>query len=109
MLSCAPKVWSCYYSRHPEGQNGTVDKVKSALTNAIYLQDSWVEIDGLKIYGSPWVPLPDFKVNWAFGLQRGEVKTLELLITFFQEKLILNFFTKLSTNHIEFDQSNLII
>ena len=74
MLSCAPKVWSCYYSRRPEGQNGTVDKVKSALTNAIYLQDSWVEIDGLKIYGSPWVPLPDFKVNWAFGLQRGEVK-----------------------------------
>ena len=92
MLSCAPKVWSCYYSRRPEGQNGTVDKVKSALTNAIYLQDSWVEIDGLKIYGSPWVPLPDFKVNWAFGLQRGEVKTLKLLITFFQEKLILNFF-----------------
>ena len=50
--------------------------MKSALTNAIYLQDSWVEIFGIKIYGSPWVPLPNFKVNWAFGLQRGEVKTI---------------------------------
>ena len=47
--------------------------MKSALTNATYLQDSWVEIYGIKIYGSPWVPLPNFKVNWAFGLQRGEV------------------------------------
>ena len=41
-----------------------------------------MEIHGIKIYGSPWVPLPDFKVNWAFGLQRGEVKTFQLLITF---------------------------
>ena len=41
-----------------------------------------MEIYGIKIYGSPWVPLPDFKVNWAFGLQRGEVKTFQLLITF---------------------------
>ena len=54
--------------------------MKSALTNATYLQDSWVEIYGIKIYGSPWVPLPNFKVNWAFGLQRGEVKTCTLPI-----------------------------
>ena len=65
--------------------------MKSALTNAIYLQDSWVEIEGIKIYGSPWVPLPDFKVNWAFGLQRGEVKTFELIIAFFKGTRILNF------------------
>lgn len=35
----------------------------------IYLQDSMVEIEGLKIYGSPWQP--EFQ-EWAFNLPRGE-------------------------------------
>lgn len=34
----------------------------------IYLQDSQVEIEGLKIYGSPWQP--EF-CDWAFNLTRG--------------------------------------
>lgn len=34
----------------------------------IYLQDSAVEIDGLKIYGSPWQPR---FFDWAFNLNRG--------------------------------------
>jgi hypothetical protein len=34
----------------------------------IYLQDEMVEIDDLKIYGSPWQP--EF-YNWAFNLRRG--------------------------------------
>lgn len=33
-----------------------------------YLQDSSVEIDGLKIYGSPWQPR---FFDWAFNLNRG--------------------------------------
>lgn len=32
-----------------------------------YLQDSWVEVEGVKIYGSPWQP--EF-CNWAFNLPR---------------------------------------
>jgi Icc-related predicted phosphoesterase len=35
----------------------------------IYLQDSAIEIEGLKIYGSPWQP---WFFNWAFNLPRGE-------------------------------------
>ena len=35
----------------------------------IYLQDSFVEIEGLKIYGSPWQPR---FFDWAFNLMRGE-------------------------------------
>lgn len=35
----------------------------------IYLQDSSVEIEGLKIYGSPWQPR---FFDWAFNLMRGE-------------------------------------
>ncbi len=34
----------------------------------VYLQDSFVEIDGLKIYGSPWQPR---FYDWAFNLNRG--------------------------------------
>jgi predicted phosphodiesterase len=34
-----------------------------------YLQDSGVEIEGLKVWGSPWQP--EFQ-NWAFNLPRGQ-------------------------------------
>ncbi len=36
--------------------------------NVIYLQDSFIEIEGLKIYGSPWQPR---FFDWAFNLNRG--------------------------------------
>jgi Icc-related predicted phosphoesterase len=39
------------------------------LTNATYLRDSSVSIDGLKIYGSPWQPA---FMDWAFNLRRGD-------------------------------------
>lgn len=38
------------------------------LTNATYLEDEMIEIEGRKIYGSPWQP--EF-YNWAFNLPRG--------------------------------------
>lgn len=34
----------------------------------IYLQDSFVEVEGLKFYGSPWQPR---FYDWAFNLMRG--------------------------------------
>ncbi len=37
-------------------------------TKIIYLQDSECEIEGLKIYGSPWQPR---FYDWAFNLMRG--------------------------------------
>ena len=37
--------------------------------NVIYLQDSYVVIDGVKIYGTPWQP---YFYNWAFNLHRGK-------------------------------------
>ncbi len=36
---------------------------KQIITHAIYLQDSGIEIDGLKFWGMPWTP--PF-MNWAF-------------------------------------------
>lgn len=34
-----------------------------------YLQDSGVEIEGVKFWGSPWTP---YFLNWAFNLKRGK-------------------------------------
>ncbi|XP_013381694.1 metallophosphoesterase MPPED2 [Lingula anatina] len=39
------------------------------LTNCIYLQDSAIDIYGLKIYGSPWQP--EF-CGWGFNVTRGK-------------------------------------
>ena len=44
------------------------NKARDILTNCTYLQDSSVEIDGLKFWGSPWQP--EF-CNWAFNIKRG--------------------------------------
>ena len=41
---------------------------RAALINGIYLQDSEVTIDGVRIYGSPWQPA---FMDWAFNLERG--------------------------------------
>jgi len=60
---------------------------RSLLTNVIYLQDDFVQLEGFKIYGSPWQP--EF-FDWAFNLPRGEAlrqkwelipKNTDILIT----------------------------
>ncbi|MCK7546244.1 metallophosphatase domain-containing protein [Marinobacter bryozoorum] len=60
---------------------------RETLTNAIYLEDSGTELDGLRFWGSPWTP--QF-LNWAFMLKRGQAlrekwqlipKNTDLLIT----------------------------
>lgn len=38
--------------------------------NIVYLQDSSIVVNGIKIYGSPWQP--EF-CGWAFNLSRGEM------------------------------------
>ena len=41
---------------------------RAAIQGAVYLQDEAVEIEGLRIWGSPWQP--EF-MDWAFNLPRG--------------------------------------
>jgi Icc-related predicted phosphoesterase len=43
---------------------------ESLITNAVYLKDSSVDIEGLSFYGSPWTP--SFGHGWAFNANRGE-------------------------------------
>lgn len=47
----------------------TPDLAREALTNAIYLEDSGVEIEGIRFWGSPWTPT---FLDWAFMLDRGQ-------------------------------------
>jgi Icc-related predicted phosphoesterase len=44
-------------------------KAKMLITNAVYLEDSGVTIEGIKIWGSPISPSYQ---NWAFNRERGE-------------------------------------
>lgn len=44
-------------------------EARAMLTNAIYLEDSGCEIEGLTFYGSPWQP---WFGGWAFNLPRGK-------------------------------------
>lgn len=46
----------------------TPEQARNLITNAIYLQDSSVELEGLHFYGSPWQP---WFFDWAFNLTRG--------------------------------------
>ena len=48
--------------------NNRFARLLTANFNIKYLQDSSVEIEGLKIYGSPWQPR---FFDWAFNLMRG--------------------------------------
>ena len=34
----------------------SASEMKKLLTNCVYLEDSWIELYGYKIYGSPWCP-----------------------------------------------------
>jgi hypothetical protein len=42
---------------------------REALTNAVYLEDCGVEIEGVRFLGSPWTPT---FMDWAFMLERGK-------------------------------------
>jgi Icc-related predicted phosphoesterase len=56
------------HDRSFEGPSRTVARLE--MTNAIYLEDEEVVIDGVKFYGSPYQP--EF-CSWAFNLPRGEL------------------------------------
>jgi Icc-related predicted phosphoesterase len=45
------------------------EKTKNIFTNAIYLEDEQVEIEGIKIYGSPWSARFG---EWSFMASRGK-------------------------------------
>lgn len=47
---------------------GKRDECLKSITDCIFLEDHWVKINGIKIYGSPWQP--EF-AGWAYNLDRG--------------------------------------
>ena len=51
------------------------DMAKSLFTNAFYLQEDLIEIEGLRIYGSPYSP--EFN-NWSFMYTRRSLEAKEI-------------------------------
>jgi Icc-related predicted phosphoesterase len=49
------------------------EKAKALLSEAIYLQDEAIVVEGVKIYGAPWNPLFNDYACDAFALPRGKV------------------------------------
>jgi len=65
-LSHKYKIWIAgNHDRLIESNN----ELKTKYKNLIYLEDSLVEIEGLKIYGTPWTSI--FR-NWSFMLSEEE-------------------------------------
>ncbi|OWZ07480.1 Calcineurin-like phosphoesterase, partial [Phytophthora megakarya] len=60
-----PQFWHQY----GHCQQYDPDEVRALLTNALYLEDEAVLIEGFLFYGTPWQP--EF-CNWAFNLPRGD-------------------------------------
>ena len=50
-------------------EDAEVEEIKGLVKNALYLEDSGVDIEGIKFWGSPWQPV---FCNWAFNLPRGQ-------------------------------------
>jgi Icc-related predicted phosphoesterase len=47
-----------------------IELLKADYPNIVYLEDSGIEIMGLKFYGSPWQP---WFYSWAFNVTRGQL------------------------------------
>ena len=78
ILDVASKLENCSLDDWGEvNDEPSVEDMKKELTNCIFLQDSSVELFGLKIYGTPWQP--EF-CGWAFNLPRGQVSNFKLEI-----------------------------
>ncbi len=56
------------FARFGRGKIEEHRQAKQELSNCIYLEDSAVELFGIKIWGSPWTP---WFYDWAFNAQRG--------------------------------------
>ncbi|GAB1609370.1 metallophosphoesterase domain-containing protein 1-like [Argonauta hians] len=50
-------------------KNFQMEAAKTLLTNCTYLEDACIDINGYKIYGSPWQPVFH---NWGFNVPRGK-------------------------------------
>jgi len=54
---------------HERGWDKAGRSLGKNLSNAHYLEDSSINIDGMNFYGSPWTPT--FGTGWAFNADRG--------------------------------------
>lgn len=75
LIKCRHKI--IVAGNHDRAMEDNMSVEKELLSNAIYLRDESVVIEGVKFYGSPW-QLP-FN-NWAFNRPEKELKKIFSLI-----------------------------
>jgi Icc-related predicted phosphoesterase len=71
----ATKVIFCAGNHDVYLEKVSKDYIKKIFTNVIYLEDELVEIDGIRIYGSPRTP---YFNGWAFMYQRCSLEAKEI-------------------------------
>jgi len=64
------QFYATHFWRYHEQMEDS-NQIKQKLTNCIYLEDSEVSVNGIRVYGSPWVPIYH---DWAFNLQQDKLK-----------------------------------
>ena len=64
-LESYPQLWKRFHHTHMLD----AARIKGSLSNCTYLQDEECEVEGIRIYGSPWQPR---FCDWAFNLDRGQ-------------------------------------
>ena len=67
-LSFETATFDQTFSRFGRGKLEDHRQAKQSLSGCTYLEDSGIEIEGVKIWGSPWTP---WFFDWAFNAQRG--------------------------------------
>lgn len=57
-----------------ENRKEEVSQIVASYNTIQYLEDNWISVNGIKVWGSPWQP--EF-YNWAFNLPRNGVELQE--------------------------------
>lgn len=60
--------WSRFHRKYAKQDLDQIQSLIRSYDNITYLEDTMLEVEGLKIYGSPWQPT---FFNWAFNVERG--------------------------------------
>jgi hypothetical protein len=68
-LSFDTATFDSTYQRFGRGNKEDHRHAKDLLTNCTYLEDSAIQLYGIKIWGSPWTP---WFYDWAFNIERGQ-------------------------------------
>ena len=60
--------WSRFHRKYARQDLDQIQALIHSYDNITYLEDKWIEVEGIRIFGSPWQPT---FFHWAFNADRG--------------------------------------